>query len=465
MRKLAKATSPILAFCFAFSVFMGRSASAKPDVPAPPEVRTALQAPLIKPLAVFEHKLPNGLKVLLLERHEAPVITFQVWYRVGSRNENVGKSGLSHLTEHMMFQGSKNYPTGAYDRIIERQGGQNNAFTTEDFTAYYINFPREQLELAAKLEADRMENLRIPIAKFESELGVVKEERRWRVDNDPFGMMWEMLGSTAFVQHPYRWPVVGWMSDLDGLTHQDAWQYYRRHYTPNNAVVIVVGDFETPKAFDIIKKTFGKIPKREISLGPITQEAPQRGERRTEILREVETSAVMVAYHMPQKSDPGYYALSLASKILSAGRSSRLYHDLVYKRKMAQQVGTSVAENIDPGLFLAYAIPMPGLKAAALEVELLASLGRLKNEDVGDREIQKALNLSASSFIFGIEKNYAIAERLGANEMFGDWRLTNLDLEHLRAVTKADIRRAASATFTRKNRSVITLVPAREANE
>ncbi|MBM3269696.1 MAG: insulinase family protein [Candidatus Sericytochromatia bacterium] len=422
----------------------------------------ALAAPLAGTLPVTEHVLPNGLKVLMLERHTAPVVSFQVWYRVGSRNEDVGKSGVSHLLEHLLFQGSKHFPAGAYDRTVERHGGNNNAFTTEDYTAYYVNFPSDKLELAARLEADRMTGALVPAAKFASELGVVKEERRWRTDNDPFGMMWEMLGATAYAAHPYRWPIVGWMSDLDAMTHADAVAYYKAHYQPNNAVVVVVGDFETSKALDVVKKTFGALPRGPVARRAIPQEPPQKGERRTEVIRDVATPAVMLAYHMGPKGGADFFPLAVIDRILSSGRSSRLHHDLVYTRKWAQEVGTNAGENADPGLFLAYAVPMPGRTAADLESELIKALDRLKTEDVADRELQKAINQVEAKFYFSQQKNYALGTAIGSAEAQGSWRFVNDYVTRIRAVTKADIRRVAAQTFTRQNRSVITLVPAKE---
>jgi zinc protease len=447
----------------ALSVFAASPAYAQSAPEPKPDAERMRMASVATPLPVVEKTLPNGLKVLLLERHTAPVISFQVWYRVGSRNEQVGKSGISHLLEHLMFQGSKNFPTGSYDKLVERHGGANNAFTTEDMTAYYVNFPSDKLELAARLEADRMTTALIPQAKFATELNVVKEERRWRTENDPFGMMWEMLGATAYSAHPYRWPVVGWMSDLDGMTRDDAVAYYKAHYQPGNAIVVVVGDFQTAKAMEIITRYFGAIPKAPAVTATVPQEPPQKGERRTEVIRDVETPAVMLAYHIGPKSDPEFHALWVMDKILSSGESSRLHRDLVYTRKLAQEAGTSALENKDPGLFLVYAVPMPGHTSGELEGELIKALDQLKSEEVTPRELQKAINQAQAAFIFGQQKNYEIGQALGSAEIQHSWRAVNDFLEKVRQVTAADIKRVAEKTFTRQNRSVITLVPAKEA--
>lgn len=344
-------------------------------------------------------------------------------------------------------------------------GGNNNAFTTEDYTAYYINFPSAQLELAAQLEADRMANLLIPAEKFASEVNVVKEERRWRTENSPFGMMWEMLGATAYAQHSYRWPVIGWMGDLERLTRDQAYDYYKAHYLPNNAIVVVVGDFVPVKALEIIKRNFGHLKAGELPTAEVTQEVPQSGERRVEIIRDVETGAVMVAYHIPAKGDRDFYTLEVLERILAKGRSARLYHDLVYTRQLAEEVGAMTLENRDPGLFLAYAVPLPKHTTAELERELRQALERLKTEDVTDYELQKAINQAEASFIFGQQKNFEVGSQLGSNEALRDWQLVNDFLPKIRAVTKQDIRRVAAKVFTRMNRSVVTLVPAKEVKD
>jgi predicted Zn-dependent peptidase len=241
--------------------------------------------------------------------------------------------------------------------------------------------------------------------------------------------------------------------------------HYKRFYTPNNAVVVVVGDFESAKALEIVRKTFGAIPRGPTHQQVITREPAQNGERRTEVIRDVETPAVMIAYHMGAKGDPDYLPLWLLDRILSSGRSSRLYHDLVYTRKIAQQVGTMVTDNKDPGLFLAYAVPMPGHAAAELEAELLKALDKVKTEDIGDRELQKAVNQAEAGYLFGQQKDHELGTLLGQNEVLKDWRLVNDYLAKLRAVTKADIKQVAAGTFTRRNRSVVTLVPAKEVKE
>ncbi|MEB3238290.1 MAG: pitrilysin family protein [Candidatus Sericytochromatia bacterium] len=410
-------------------------------------------------VVVHQRKLANGLEVLVAPRHHAPLISFQVWYRAGSRDEAIGESGISHLVEHLMFQGSPGYPTGRYDELVERNGGSNNAFTTEDFTAYYVDLPADRLALAASLEADRMRGLLMPTEKFGSELSVVKEERRWRTENDPFGMMWEMLGATAYVQHPYRWPVVGWMDDLDRMTRDRAMAYYKRHYHPDQAVVVVTGDVKPDVAFRSVATAFGNIPRGPKVDRAVPVEPPQRGERRTTLLRPVQAPAVMLAYHIGNRADADYHALVMAERILSSGRSSRLQKDLVDTRKLAQDVGASAMAGLDPGLFLVYAVPMPGHTAEELEMELQAALDRLAREPITERERQKAFDQARAAHLMGMEKNHDLGIELGTAAMLGDWRRAFDVVPGLAAVTPEKVREVAARTFRKANRSVIVLEP------
>lgn len=428
-------------------------------VPAKAVEPAKVAAPTVR-IPVQEHTLSNGLKVLLAENHKAPVVSVQLWYRVGSRNEEVGKTGLAHVTEHMMFQGSTNYPTGKYKELVEANGGDYNAFTTEDVTAYYATFASDKLELALELEADRMAGLLIPESKFASEVEVVKEERRWRTENSPFGMMWEVLGSTAYQAHPYRWPVVGWMSDLDGLQRQDAVEFYQRYYHPNNATLIVSGDFEPKEAMAIIERTFGKIPKGPMPPKVTTVEPKQLGERRSEIVRPVQTASAMVAYHIPAFGHPDLYVLEVIANLLANGESSRLHQALVYQEAIAQDVGAYLSKQIDPSLFLLYGTLLPGKTGAELEAGLYAQIERLKTEPVSERELQKAKNQIEASFIFGQQKAEQVANLLGEYASLKDYRLANQVVEGVRGVSAADVQRVARTYFTRENRSVVTLIPA-----
>lgn len=334
----------------------------------PPATRRMVPADLNVRLDIHEHRLSNGLRLLMLEDHKAPVVTFQVWYQVGSKDERPGLTGVSHFLEHLMFQGAKKYGTGEFDKVLTRNGGQNNAFTTEDYTAFYEVFASDRLPLAFDLESDRMQGLLLPPDKVVSEKNVVKEERRWRTENSPTGAVWEDLMALSFEAHPYHWPVIGWMSDLDAMSRDQILAYYRTYYRPDNAIVVVVGDFDTATAIRLAEKYYGRLPAQggNFPRNP-TVEPPQNGERRAELIKNVQSPVVMAAYHVPAAGNTDLYALDLLDTILSSGESSRLYHELVYKQRVAQQVGSGLSENKDPGIYYVYGQPMPGKSTAALE--------------------------------------------------------------------------------------------------
>jgi zinc protease len=443
------------------------SAKAKKAAPAK-SAAPRLSAPAPKPtpatprLNVKEHKLKNGLRILMLEDHKAPVVTVQVWYQVGSKDERPGITGVSHLLEHMMFQGAKKYGTGQFDRTLTRLGGQNNAFTTEDLTAYHELLSSDHMETAFDLEADRMMGALIPPEKLKSEVNVVKEERRWRTENSPIGAVWETLGATAFMASAYHWPVVGWMSDLEQMTHQQVVDYYRAYYRPDNALLVVVGDFKAVDAVALAEKHFGGLPAAGGFVRNTTTEPPQEGERRAELVKQIETPVVMAGYHVPKAGHPDLYALDLLDTILSSGQSSRLYQELVYKGRVAQQVGSGLSENKEAGLFYLYALPMPGKTTQDLEKALYAQIDRLKSQPVTDQELQKALNVAESSFIFGQEAVESLAESIGTRASLTRVEDLNEYLPRLRAVTKQDIMRVASTYLVQTNRTVVTMRPGEE---
>ena len=417
-----------------------------------------------KDLPIREFKLDNGLKVLLLENHKAPVVTFQVWYRVGSRNETLGQTGISHFLEHVMFLGSKKYPDNSYDRLTEANGGLNNAFTSNDYTCYFIDFSSDLLELAAKLEADRMQNLLLNPAKFDSELSVVKEERRWRTENSPTGAMHEELYSLAFKNHPYRWPIVGWMDDLDKMTRSKMVDYYKSHYAPNNATVVVVGDFHSPDTLKMIKRHFGGIPRGKNLPSMEIKEAPQTSERRSTIQRDVSTPNLLMGYHAPAISSKDSFALTIADTVLFGGESSRVHLDLVENRKIAQEVSSDLDQGRDPGLYALYAAPMPGHTLAELEKAIEEHLERLKKEPISDRELKKAINNAEAAFIYGQQKNHELALTIGRFDALGDYKLINRYVEELGKVTKEDVMKAAESYFVASKRTIISLL-SKEKNE
>jgi zinc protease len=411
-------------------------------------------------MKVTENVLPNGLKVLLKEEHKAPVITFQIWYKVGSRNETLGKTGKSHVLEHMMFKGAKKYGPKQFSQTVMRNGGNDNAFTSKDYTAYFENFAADRIGISLDLESDRMQNLLLDPKEFLSERNVVREERRMRYDDDPTSTMVEQMMATAFLSHPYQWPVIGWMADLGNLTRDDLVNHYKTYYAPNNATIVVVGDFDTKKLLPEIEKYFGSIPRGpEVpTVGAVEQK--QLGERRIIVKKEAELPAIFSGYHTPDLKHPDSYALEVLQGILSSGKSSRLYRSLVYEKQIALYAGGEYDSiSNDHNLFYVYAGVMPGKITEEVEKALYAEIEKLKTTPVMDEELQKAKNQIEASFIMGQDSVFYQAMLLGQYETVANWKLLEKYVENIRAVTKEDIQRVAKEYFSEDNRTVGILVP------
>jgi zinc protease len=409
---------------------------------------------------VRETVLPNGLKVLLIEEHKAPVAVFQVWYRVGSRNEQLGKTGLSHLLEHLMFKGTKTVGPEEYSKIIQRNGGNDNAFTAEDATTYFATLASDRVSVVIDLEADRMQNLTFDEAQFTPEHQVVMEERRLRTDNNPVAALFELISSTAYEAHPYGWPVIGFMNDLRQATREDALAYYRSYYIPGNAFVVCVGDFSSPELVETIKKAFSLVPAGQAPPRVRAIEPVQHGERRTVLRREAQLPFVAIAYHTPNLADKDWAALEVLSAVLAGGDSARLHHRLVYEKQLARDVGAEYnPTSIDPALFMLYAQPLPGKAAGQLEKELLAVIDSLQRTAVSEHDLTKAKNGIEARFIFAQDSMFYQGLLLGQYESSASWRDLDNYLAKVRAVTAEDIKRVAALYLTPSNRTVGTLEP------
>jgi zinc protease len=412
---------------------------------------------------VTEKVLPNGLKVLLREEHKAPVVTFQIWYKVGSRNERLGKTGVSHVLEHMMFKGTKKNGPKTFSQTVQRNGGNDNAFTSKDYTAYFENFASDRIGISLDLESDRMQNLLLDPKDALSERDVVKEERRMRTDDDPVSTMVEQMMSVAFSAHPYQWPVIGWMEDLSSITRDDLSNHYRTYYTPNNATIVVVGDFDTKTLLPSIEKYFGAIP-RGPSVPAVTAVEPKHlGERRVIVKKQAELPAVFAGYNVPTLKHHDTYALEVLQGVLSSGKSSRVYKSLVYEKQLALYAGGDY-DNIstDPNLFSVYAGVMPGKTTEEVEKALYAELEKLKSEPITDEELQKAKNQIEASFIMGQDSIFYQAMLLGQFETVANWKLLETYVENIRAVTKEDVMRVAKEYFIEDSRTVGILIPLKE---
>ncbi len=433
-----------------------------------PLVTGALLSALLAPLAaaapfverVRETVLPNGLKLIMLEDHKAPVTVFQIWYRVGSRNESLGHTGLSHLLEHMMFRGTKTVGPEEYSRIIQRNGGQTNAFTSQDYTTYFATIASDRVGVVVDLEADRLANLVVTDELYVPERNVVQEERRLRTENNPVGELFEQLNAAAYVAHPYRHPIIGWMGDIAQSTTEDLLRHYRSYYQPNNAVVVAVGDFDSHQLVSDIERAFGPIPSGGTPPAVRSVEPVQRGERRVELRREAELPYVAIAYHVPNLQSADAAALEVLAEVLAGGESARLHHEIVYRRRLAREVGASFDyTSVDPGLFVVSAQPLPGQSTAAVEAALLAEIEKIKSAPPRPRELQKARNGIEASFVFAQDSLFYQGLLLGQYEMAGDWRRIDEYLPAVRAVTADDITRVARFYLDRDNRTVAILVP------
>ena len=409
---------------------------------------------------VREFVLDNGLKVLLLEDHKSPAVTFQVWYRVGSRNEKDGKSGLSHFLEHMMFKGTAKVKPEEYSQIIAKNGGRSNAFTTNDVTVYFATMSRDTIGTEIELEADRMVNASLADTYFEPEKKVIQEERRLRTDDNPISALSEVTSAVAYMVHPYRRPVVGWMADIENLTRQDLVDYYRLYYAPNNAYLVVTGDFSTEEILPRIKAAFEKLPRGPEPPRLGAEELPQRGERRIILKRDAELPSILLFYHAPNLKSPDSYALDVLSVVLAGGRSSRLHHELVYQKKIVRSIDADYnGLSIDPGGFTVTAQLMPGKDAAEVEREIDSLLEKVKAEPVSERELQKAKNQIEAQFVFAQDSIFGQAMKIGYYEAVGGWRLMDSYIDGIRRVTREAVQKAAKQYLDRDKRTVGLMIP------
>src|SRR6202142_3439527 len=378
------------------------------------------------------HTLPNGLQVILLEDHEVPIINLQVWYHVGGKDERPGRTGFAHLFEHLMFKGSAPVPAEEHSRIIEAAGGFDNAETNDDTTNFFESFPSNYLERVLWLEADRMGSLNVDEANFKSEREVVKEERRVRVDNQPYGQLEEDLRAAAFTVHGYHHTAIGSMADLDKATIEEVRDFYNTFYKPNNATLIVVGDFNSEEALGWAKKYFEGIPASVKPLPRIDKPGPPQTEERVvnKSYSNTPLPAVVIGYKIPGRYQPDSYPLDLAANILAGGESSRLYQTLVYKDQIAVQAAGFGNFTEDPNLFWAYAIMNQGKTPDQGEKAVLGVLDGLKSEPVGSKELEKAKNQEIAGFILGRDTDEQKAVALAGAAVFGkNTELVNSELE------------------------------------
>jgi len=408
--------------------------------------------------AVKTATFPNGLKVLVLENHKAPVATFNVFYRVGSRNEAYGQTGLSHLVEHLMFKGTKKLKPEEFSNVIQENGGMDNAFTTSDFTDYFEVINKDHLDVPISLEADRMANFEPK--QFDEEKAVVEEERRLRTDDNPEDALDELVRAQAYLEHPYHWPVIGWMRDIQRLTLQDALAYHQVFYSPQNAIIVAVGDFNSDQVLKQVAESFGAIKNGPKAPAMRDVESAQEGERRVELRHSANLPAFDEAFHVPNLSNPDTFALEVASEVLADGKSSRLYKKLVVEKRMVVSIGAGYdMTSFDPGLFVVSGQMRPGVKTDAAIAEADRELAALREKPVGAEELQKAKNLEQAQFVFSQDSIHEEAMLLGLYEMLGSYKLVDQYLAGIDKVTAADVQRVARKYLVDSNRTLGVLVP------
>lgn len=417
---------------------------------------------------VVETRFENGLKVLTRELHNAPVATFWVWYRVGSRNEVLGITGAAHWVEHMMFKGTQKLGKGDVFKLVSRNGGANNAFTWLDYTAYFETLPSDRLDIAIQIESDRMVNSRFDPGEVEAERTVIISEREGH-ENDPGFWLSEEIQAAAYKVHPYHHETIGWEADLQRMTRDDLYHFYKKYYAPNNATVVVVGDFHTERLLEQLNATFGQIP-RGADIPVLTIEEPeQAGERRLVVRRPGAAPYFLAAYKSPRASDPDFYPVMMLAGVLtgasglamgrtSPGRSSRLYRALVDKALTAD-VSCFYRPMLDPYLFEVSATARPGVSLERIEKAILSELEKVAAHPIADGEFEKVLKQTRAQYVYAEDGVGNHGYRLGMLDVVASWEMYDSFLENLERVTKADVQRVASKYLAETNRTIGWFIP------
>src|SRR4051794_6516895 len=432
---------------------------AHPDRPrkAAPATPAEVSAPK---LDVKSWTLANGLEVLFLADHQAPIATVQVFYHVGSKDEHVGIRGVAHMFEHMMFKGSQHVAPEEHARLLKEVGGQVNAFTTEDLTGYHDTVPPSYVGFALQLEAERMRNLKLFQGTVDSERHVVEEEKRLRVDNDPVGKAIEKFRALAYTKHPYNWTPIGTIEDLEKVTPADCQRFYDTYYQPNNATLVVIGDVDEVEVRKLIDQHFGAIPHGPAPPRTPVEEPPQTAMRSETLHIEVQVPVVVGGYHIPRASDPDIPALEVLAAVLSGGESSRLHQRLVRREHLAIAAG-GVTETLEqPGLFIVYAAYLPDRDPARVESVLAAEIAAVRDKPITPAELDKAKNELAAGFVFGLQTVDGVAQALGrAQYVEGDWKRFVEGATSYLAVTATDVQRVAKTYLVDRNLTRVTLAP------
>jgi zinc protease len=424
----------------------------------PPNLEQAVK------LNVEKYQLPNGMTVLLHPDSSIPAVSVHTWFRVGSKDELPGRSGLAHFFEHMMFKGTKRYGIDTWGKYLNGKGAETNAFTSNDYTGYFVNVPSEQLNLVLDIESDRMRNLLVDPKLVASEREVVKEERRMRYDDNIEGGIHEKMAALMYTQLPYKWLPIGSMDDLNAASMDDLRKFYKTYYSPNNAVLVIAGSFDAAATKAMIEKSYGRLPKEEIVRPRITPEPPQTAERRATIEREAQAPTVAIGYPLPDVKHPDHYALDLLSNLLGAGQSSRLYKQLVYKSEVALNAGCYSWGQHLGGRFAVQVGLKPGQAPDNILEMVEKEIAFLRNNTVSQRELNKARNMLMKEYVESLKKISGRARLLANYEvLFGDYNRIFSDLKEYQKITPADIKRVATLYLQPKSRNIIVVSPKKAA--
>jgi zinc protease len=402
--------------------------------------------------------LDNGLTVLTRELHSSPIVSAMIWYRVGSRNEELGQTGKSHFLEHMLFKGTERFGKGEIDLLTLKNGGNNNAFTSHDFTAYYFNFASDRWEIALDIEADRMANCVFAPEEFEAEKKVVIEELRMGLDS-PWGTLLQELDAMAYKVHPYRNPVIGWLQDVERATDSEQQAYYHKHYYPGNATLVLTGDFEAERAIEEVSRRFSSIPRGPAVAAMTAVEPAQRGEKRLKVQWRSKVPRIAIAYHAPEIAHPDSYALQVLNLVLTEGKTSRLYQRLVEKEQSVTFVAAEYAESKDPTLFHIRAEARGTHGPDEIEATIHEELGRVAAEGAGKQELERAKHQIGAHFVLARERAVDQAMLLGQVESLYGLSYIDTYLDRINAVTSEDLASVCSQYLAEMNRTVGYLVP------
>ena len=409
---------------------------------------------------VTKWTLDNGLEILVHEDYSTPLVSFHQWYRVGSRNEQPGMTGIAHFFEHLMFKGTKKFTSEDFEHLIQSNGGTNNAFTSYDYTGYYVDLPASKIDVIFKMESDRMTNLIFDPTSIQSEREVVKEERRYRLDNNVSGYMNEATFASVFKVHPYRWPIIGSMKDLNAITLEQFKDFYRTYYSPNNSILVIAGAVSAKKVKALAEKYYASIPAQKIPNAKIPVEPEQKGQRSVTLRKDVQNPYFTMAYKAVEAGHKDQYAFDLLSNILSEGPSSRLYKRLVYKEQLVSSIYSYAYTPKNPGLFRVVGSVKPDASLRKAIKSINSELYKIRTKKVSAKELQKAKNQVVKSYVDALKTVSGKARAIATNQiLFGNYEVMFEDIDKYLAVTEDDILRVAKKYLQPRKRSLIRVLP------